>query len=139
MKTGVAQLGSWGRVGLVLAGILLAWLVCAAVAFELFAWPGVVAASVAAVVSAVCGAVSQAIADRLQAGGQALTAMGVSMALRMGVPLSLGLFWQMRGSPLAEAGVLYYLLVYYLMTLAIETLLAVDQLWTADRSKPHKP
>jgi hypothetical protein len=135
VKSGVAQLGSWGRVGLVLAGILLAWLVCAAVAFEVYEWPGVVAASVAAVVSAVCGAVSQAIVDRMHAQGQALAAVGVGMALRMGVPLSLGLFWQMRESPLAQAGVIYYLLVYYLATLAIETLLAVDQLRPTTRSK----
>lgn len=138
MPAGGGQLGSWGRVGLVLAGILLAWLICSAVGHEIYGWPGVVAASVAAVISAVCGGVSQAIIDRLQAQGQALVAMAVGMALRMGVPLGIGLFWQMRESPLAQAGAIYYLLAYYLVTLAIETVLAVRQLQQQPPAPPSK-
>lgn len=128
------QLGSWGRVGIVLAGVLLVWLACAAVGFELNGLAGIGAASAAALVFAVCGSVSQAIGDRLQQQGKALAALGVGMALRTGVPLAIGLFWKVTDSVLAQAGVVYYLLAFYLVTLAVETVLAVSQL---RRIAPH--
>ncbi len=48
-----------------------------------------------------------------------------SMLPRMGVPLAGALMLQMSPGPLAEAGVMYYLLVFYPITLAIETLLSL--------------
>lgn len=47
------------------------------------------------------------------------------MFLRMTVPLAAVLGVQLTRSPLAEAGFVYYLLMFYLVTLAVETGLRV--------------
>lgn len=55
----------------------------------------------------------------------ALYGLLLGMAARMGLPLAAALaFWQ-RGGALAEAGLLYYLLVFYPITLGLETLLSL--------------
>jgi hypothetical protein len=47
------------------------------------------------------------------------------MLLRMGVPLGAALSVQLRGGPLAEAGFVYYVLMFYMLTLGVETVLWV--------------
>ena len=49
----------------------------------------------------------------------------VGMTMRMGVALTAALVVQLGGGPLAEAGFVYYLLVFYLVTLAVETAVIV--------------
>lgn len=72
------------------------------------------------------GALMALIASHALRGPQfALLAMFVGMAARMGVPLFLGVALHLRGGPLAEAGLLYYLLVFYPVTLAVETALSL--------------
>jgi hypothetical protein len=52
-------------------------------------------------------------------------AMLVSMAARMGIPLVPALAIHLAGGPLANAGLLYYLLVFYPITLAVDVALSL--------------
>jgi len=49
----------------------------------------------------------------------------LGMAVNMGVPLAFGIFIHLYGGPLSEAGFLYYLVFFYLLTLAMKTMLTL--------------
>jgi hypothetical protein len=49
------------------------------------------------------------------------------MLLRMVVPLSFCLVIATGRGPLAEAGCVYYILIFYLVTLAVDTVLSLPQ------------
>jgi hypothetical protein len=55
----------------------------------------------------------------------ALTALLLGMAVNMGVPLVFGVAIHLYGGPLSESGFLYYLLFFYLLTLAMKTMLTL--------------
>ncbi|MGD0383247.1 MAG: hypothetical protein ABSA77_07000 [Thermoguttaceae bacterium] len=55
----------------------------------------------------------------------ALTALLLGMAINMGVPLAFGVAIHLHGGPLSESGFLYYLLFFYLLTLAMKTMLTL--------------
>ena len=55
----------------------------------------------------------------------ALTALLLGMAVNMGIPLAFGLAIHLHGGPLSEIGFLYYLLFFYLLTLAMKTVLTL--------------
>jgi hypothetical protein len=72
------------------------------------------------------GAALALMADRLFHGSnRALWSVSVGMLLRMGVPLAFALALQLTGGILAKAGLLYYLLVFYPVTLCLETALSL--------------
>lgn len=56
---------------------------------------------------------------------QALTALLLSMSVNMGIPMACGLAIHLHGGPLSETGFLYYLLFFYLLTLAMKTVLTL--------------
>lgn len=59
-------------------------------------------------------------------GSQAfLTGFALSTFVRLGVPLGGGVLIHLSGGSLAEGGILYYLLVFYPITLAGETVLSL--------------
>ena len=47
------------------------------------------------------------------------------MIFRMGLPMGVGLLLNYGGGPLASAGVFGWIVVFYLLTLAVETLLSL--------------
>jgi hypothetical protein len=53
----------------------------------------------------------------------AMTALMLGMAVNMFVPLVSGTVIQLCGGPLSESGFIYYLVFFYLMTLAMKTFL----------------
>ena len=55
----------------------------------------------------------------------ALTALLLGMLVNMGVPMAFGLAIHLHGGPLSESGFLYYLLFFYLLTLAMKTVLTL--------------
>ncbi len=61
------------------------------------------------------------------------------MLPRMGVPLMGGLVLQITVEPLAEAGVLIYLLVFYPALLSLETWLSLSSLDTSGRDTENSP
>jgi len=55
----------------------------------------------------------------------ALTALLLGMAVNMGVPLAFGVAIHLHGGPLSESGFLYNLLFFYVLTLAMKTVLTL--------------
>ncbi|MCE5267298.1 MAG: hypothetical protein LLG00_05380 [Planctomycetaceae bacterium] len=93
-----------------------------------FAWwiKGVIGVESAAVAAAVCyaGGASALAVCRMSRKRRTTLLLG-GMAIRMGLPLALALAVHFHGGPLAEAGLLYYLVVFYTATLAVETFLSL--------------
>jgi len=116
-----------------LAGSCAVLVLAILLTFPAFAWfgfarhgaDGLVAAAVA---GGVClfGALAALVVSGLLRGPRSgVHGMLLSVLFRTGVPLMAGIFFAQRGGRLAEAGVLGMILVYYLVTLAVETVLAV--------------
>ena len=87
--------------------------------------PGLWAAGAAAGFCLAGAATALVAGHGLRGSEHVLAALLVGTTARMVVPLALGLTCQLCGGPLAEAGVLYYLLMFYPVTLAVETTLSL--------------
>jgi len=124
---GVQGLGLGTRVGLLIAvdAVLLA--VVAAIAGPLGGAATVLAAVVAAAICLVGAVPALVVSWRLQRRDKALEGMGIAMLLRMGIPLGFALAIHFQGGGLAEAGFLYYLLLFYPVTLGVETVLSLPK------------
>jgi len=84
----------------------------------------------AAAAAGICllGAVLALVVSHLLRGPKAvLYGMLMAMALRMGIPLVSALALHLQNGALAKAGVLYYFLVFYPVTLAVETVLSLPK------------
>jgi hypothetical protein len=55
----------------------------------------------------------------------AMIALLLGMAVNMGVPLGFGVAIHLHGGPLSESGFIYYLLYFYILTLAMKTILTL--------------
>jgi hypothetical protein len=86
---------------------------------------GVGAAAAAAAVCVAGAASALGISHLLRGPELALPSLLLGMAARTGLPLLLAMVIQFRGGPLADAGFLYYLLVFYPVTLSLETILSL--------------
>lgn len=87
-----------------------------------------IALAAAAVAAGLCliGASAALMITRVLSGPNlALIAMMTSMMARMTIPLAFGTALHLLGGPLAKAGLLYYLLVFYPVALAVETMLSL--------------
>jgi len=103
---------------------------------------GLWAAAAAAAVCLAGASVALAVGECFRSPERAVIGLGVSMAPRMGIPLGFALWVHLAGGVLAESGFLYYLVVFYAVTLAVET-----SLWlppgerssdvTSNDSTPH--
>lgn len=115
------------RAGMLVLVVLVLYALAAPVAWHLGGSTGVWAASAAAGLC-FCGAVlALVIAHLFRAPQHVLYGMLLGMAPRMGIPLGFGLAYHFYGGGLAEAGLLYYLLVFYPITLGVETVLSLPQ------------
>jgi hypothetical protein len=56
-----------------------------------------------------------------------LTPLLLGMAFNMGIPLIFGTIIHLRGGPLSTSGFIYYLVLFYIMTLALKTFLTLPQ------------
>ncbi|NQU26306.1 MAG: hypothetical protein HQ567_33900 [Candidatus Nealsonbacteria bacterium] len=124
---GVQSLGLGARVGLLIAVDLVLLAVVVSIAGPLAGTTGVVAATVAAGVC-LLGAVPALIVSRLlQQCDKALQGMGFAMLLRMAIPLGFAMVIHFQDGGLAAAGFLYYLLMFYPVTLGVETVLSLPK------------
>ena len=121
----IARLGLAARCGLVTLAVAIALAIAGALAFRLHEGAGVAAAGVAAGVCLLGSIAALTVSQFLQGPEAALRRVLASMALRMFVPLAFCLVVAALGGPLAEAGCVYYVLVFYLVTLAVDTVLAL--------------
>lgn len=88
-------------------------------------WPGGLAVVLALGISLGTGLLSLGLLTSCHS-PQAILQMSLcGMLVRMVVPLSVVMIVYLRGGLLAEAGLVYYILVYYFASLIAETTLAV--------------
>ncbi len=91
------------------------------VAYHTSAANGMAALGVAAVACLVPALLALLIADLLPGPDMALPSLGIAMFLRMGVPMGICVVVYATGGPIADAGMAYYLLVFYPVLLTVET------------------
>ncbi len=138
----LAKLRSMGlavQTAIVVAVAAAAYAAVAPVAWRLARGEGL---RVAAVAAGLClaGAVSALLAGHCFRGGKyALVDVLIGMHLRMGIPLGGGAAIYFCDGPLADAGILYYLLVFYPVTLCVEVALSLPAEGLAFRKKPDQP
>lgn len=128
VRSRLARVRRWGVIAqsaLLLGIVLVACVIVTPVAGIVSGFAGVAAALVAAGLC-LLGAGLALVACRLFRGPKrVLPAVLAGMLLRMGIPLASGLALQFEGGPLAEAGLLVYLVVFYPVTLFVETALSL--------------
>ena len=88
---------------------------------------GIAAASWSAGVCLASAAVALTMNQLLGRAANGLAGILLPMAVRTGLPLLLALFVRMRGQGLVEAGFIYYLVGFYLLALAVETVLSLPR------------
>lgn len=121
-----SQLSPWQRQFVLLAAAVATWALVALVAWRLVGLWGVAAAGAAATCCWIGAAGALGAHHWLGRRGSGLWSLLVGMGLRMGVPLAVGLILHWQSQPLAEAGLLYYFLAFYPVTLAVETVLSLS-------------
>lgn len=137
MATWIANLR--GR-SLVARGVLLGLVVlglCAVVApvagFR-SGWAGLWAAAAAAGFCLAGATLALVVSHLLPEPKHALYAMLLAMAARMGIPLGAAIACQLHGGALVQGGLPYYLVVFYPVTLGVETILSLPQAEQARQS-----
>ncbi len=88
-------------------------------------WTGVFAGAAAGGLCLLAAWMALALSEPLRKPPRMLTFVLVGMMIRMGVPLVAASMVFFMGGPLADAGFLYYLIVFYLVTLSTETFLSL--------------
>jgi hypothetical protein len=88
---------------------------------------GVAAAAVAAGVCFLGAAAALCLGRVFSDPARAWIGALAAMIPRMGVPMSFALFFYGLGGRLTDAGLLYYLIVFYPLTLAVETMLSLPE------------
>jgi len=106
------------------------------VAFHIGGWMALATAALAAGLCLTGGSVALMVSRLLPGPNLALAALMASMTARMAIPLAFGLAIHLHGGPLAKAGLLYYLLVFYPVTLSVETMLSLP---SAEQSAGDTP
>jgi hypothetical protein len=88
---------------------------------------GYSAVAVAGVACLASSLAAVALSELLRRGGAVLAGVLVSMLVRLAAPLAVAVVVQLRFESLVRAGFAYYLLAFYLVNLAVETVLSVRQ------------
>ena len=86
---------------------------------------GVLAGLTAAGVCLAAAWIALALCEPLRKQRQPTAMVLVGMTVRMAIPLAAAVVGHFVGGPLADAGFLVYLIVFYLVTLAVETALTL--------------
>ncbi len=86
-------------------------------------WEGLASASVAWLVNLAGGLAALWFSHMLREPAQVVAQVLAGMFLRMGIPLAACMVVYLRGGMLADAGFVYYIMAFYFVTLAVETVL----------------
>jgi hypothetical protein len=92
------------------------------------------AAALAAVLCLAGATLALVVSSVLRGPNHAFLALGIGTAARLGIPLLPAMLIHLQGGPLAEAGLLYYLLVFYPVALVVEIALSLPP-----RPRPTPP
>ena len=88
---------------------------------------GLFAAVAAGMVCLLAAWTALALSEPLRGPQHMLALVFAGMFVRMGIPLAAAMTVYFHGGPLADAGFLYYLVLFYLVTLTAETLLFLPE------------
>jgi hypothetical protein len=136
--TGVSRIvralstGWWVRPAILIGALLATALVVGPVAYWRAGLPGVFSAGVACVTCLVSGLLALWLVQMSSGPEKSIQQVLLGMAPRMGIPLTAVVIVQLIDGTLANSGFAYYLLAFYFITLAIETVLMA-------RSLPDRP
>ncbi len=121
----VRNLGLSGRAMVLTAVMLLLGAAVAPLAWWHSGAVGLLAAGSSAMVCWIGALGALVVNDHCRGPSRALHGLAGSIALRTGLPLLLALAMRFHGGALLKAGGVYYLLVFYLAALAVETPLSL--------------
>ncbi len=112
------------RAAVLIASLVLVSLLVGPLSFYFDGVNGLVASGAGMTICLVCGLLALVVAEQFRKPEHVLQQVLITMGLRMGIPLGLCMVVYIQRGPLAEAGMVYYLLVFYLVTLLVETMMA---------------
>lgn len=120
-----------------LLGVLLSLLLIpvALVGFALSGMSGVMVATFSMLACLASGLLAMVAAEIARQFNQRLASMLLAMGIRTSLPMAVLIAVYVRGGPIVDAGMAFYLLVFYLAVLAIETYLDVALLRLAEGSE----
>jgi hypothetical protein len=122
------RLGLAAQLAAVSATIAGAWSLTAPVAYAVSGIDGLLAAAAAAGVCWLGAALALAAGRLFHGPSAALYAMTIGMLARTFLPLALGVVLQLNVPRLAENGMIFYLLIFYAVAMAVETTLTLSQI-----------
>jgi hypothetical protein len=128
MTAWLIQLRSHGlarRVTMLGTAVLTAFALAAPIVVRVGGTPALRAAAVAAALCLAGATFALVVSHLLREPGLAFIALAVTTLGRLGIPFLTGLLLHLQGGPLAEAGLLYYLLVFYPIALTVEIALSL--------------
>ena len=126
--------------GLLLVVIVcLALLVAAPIASALAGSAGMISAAIAAAICVVSALLALVAVEPFRNPQQALVAMGIGMAVRMGPPLAAAMLFTKLAPYYVDAGILVYLALFFSMTLFTETWLTLPAQTAATTTPSTKP
>ena len=127
--------GTAARASLLGGLLLLLFVLVASVGFALSGSSGVLAAMFAALVCLVSGLLAMVAAEIARQFHQRLASVLLAMGIRTSLPMAVLVAVYLRGGAIVDTGMAFYLLVFYLAVLAIETYLDVTLLRLAGGSE----
>ncbi len=110
-----------------LLALATAWVLVAPVSFWLGGMPGIAAAAMAAVVCLVGAAAALAIGELSEPSAGPLVGLLLAMAVRSGFPLLFAVMMQLHGGVLKATGLVYHVVLFYLLALAVEVPLSLPR------------
>jgi hypothetical protein len=128
-------LGPWAEMGIVSAVVVILALVLAPLDYLFTGGTGLMALVVAGGVSLAAAVIALAVGRLFRGTRQAMYASLAGMLIRMSVALAAALVLRYGTAALAGGAMMFYLLVFYLATLSIETTLMVARI----RPDVHRP
>jgi hypothetical protein len=115
------------RQALLAVAMLAAYALAAPAAGWLFGWWGLASAALAGAVCWIGAGLALGMAFLLRGPNLAMQAMLFALVFRTGLPLGFVMIVQAGGGSLTWAGLVYFLLVFYLVALGVEVLLSLPE------------
>lgn len=116
---------AWSSALLLTGALVATGIASACIAYQSSGSVGIAAVAVAAAIAWVGAVIAISMTARAGSGVESLHWLLGAMIFRFGLPLVAGAMLIRQGGPLAEAGVFGWIVVHYLVALAVETPLAV--------------
>lgn len=124
----LVKLSLAGRI-IALAGVvLLCWVFVLPLAFVISGSPGILGSAVAAFVCLLGGEAGLLVASCFRGSASGMNGALVATIVRMAISLSVGVGLQIISPWLAATGMIFYLIAFYMVDLAAETLLLIAAL-----------